>query len=229
MKICKEWKALSNEENLWKRLCDYLGVYKPISIEKTWKSTWIEYGIQPKFTICGLQLKIFDSNKRVRVEAPEIKWIGFKSALTSAVATTGIHFWRIKLKDGLPGWLCTIGVINEDIQRDHINLLDSIENMPGSYSYRYNASFVLNGIENVCRETYNPGSEIGILINLNENYLIFFKNSHVVKYSERQEEKIKIEIVPGKYRLACSLDYNETELILLNNIPLPLNYLEDLE
>lgn len=97
-----------------------------------------------------------------------------------------------------------------------------MDEMPGSFGYFYDGKVVhyTNGTRSISHGCgYGPGDIIMILLDLNKHKLMFYvcsanssKITHVTTFENIQ---------PGKYRLAVSLNYQDTEVILLENIPPP--------
>jgi len=149
-------------------------------------------------------------------------WPGYKTAVTSTCASTGLHFWRARLKPKLLGWLSVIGVINEDIAKGNLDTNVCLDDIPGSFGYFYDGKVVQhnNGSRSITHGCgYGPGDIIMILLDLDRRKLSFYvcsSNSSKVTHVTTFEN-----ISGGNYRLAVSLNYQDTEVVLLENIPPP--------
>jgi len=208
---------------LWKRFCfEAIGDGRTIHTEgKTWRDIYVQYALHPKFvSVFEETLRILDKGISVKVKSEG--WPGYKTALTSSCASNGVHFWRVQLKPKLLGWLSVIGLINEDLVKV-IETNCSMDEIPGSFGYFYDGKVVhyMNGgraISHGCG--YGPGDIIMILLDLDKSKLAFYvcssnsnKITHVTTFDN---------IAGGKYRLVVSLNYQDTEVTLLENIPPPL-------
>jgi len=222
--VCREWRLWANDESLWRRLCleeigDFLAATR--NEDKSWREIYVHYALHPKFISCFEDtLRIFDKGISAKVKSEG--WPGYKTALTSSCAESGVHFWRVQLRPKLLGWLSVIGVVNENVLKGKVDLNQSLDEMPGSYGYFYDGKVVhyRNGARSVTHGCgYGPGDVIMILLNLDKRRIVFYicssnstKMTHVSTFDDIQ---------PGKYRLAVSLNYQDTEVILLENIPPP--------
>jgi len=211
-----EFKEWGDDEGLWRRLCWYCfgGITK--EKDRTWKETFIEYDKRPHFVAWGSTLQVLERGERVKVKAQG--WPGYKTALASRSSSSGVHFWRVQLRPQLPGWLAIIGVINEAMDKPSLEV--PFCEMIGSYSFFYDGKLMKRGPHS-CRLTqgtgYSPGDIVMVYLDLDAMTLSFYlqssnKVSHVTTYHQ---------IEPGQYRLAVSLNYQGTEVLLLDKTPVP--------
>lgn len=112
--VSREWRNWAYDEILWKRLCiDGVGeVLKAVRGEgKSWRELYVHYALHPKFISCFEDtMRILDKGIAAKVKSEG--WPGYKTALSSSCAESGIHFWRVQLRPKLLGWLSIIGVVN---------------------------------------------------------------------------------------------------------------------
>jgi len=222
--VCREWTVWANDDSLWKKLCledigDFLQTIHGDG--KTWREIYVHYALHPKFISCNEDtLKILDKGLAVKVKSEG--WPGYKTAVSSTWAESGVHFWRVQLRPKLLGWLSIIGVINEELLKGKVDLAASIDELPGSFGYFYDGKVVhyMNGSRSITHGCgYGPGDTIMVLLNLDRRKLVFYicsSNSSKVTHVSTFDD-----IIPGKYRLAVSLNYQDTEVSLLENIPPP--------
>jgi len=222
--VSREWRLWAYDVSLWKRHCSELmgeGISSIPNETKTWREIYIQYALHPKFISAHEEtLRIMDKGMSVKVKSEG--WPGYKTAITSSCASSGIHFWRVQLKPKLLGWLSVVGVINEDFTKGNIDSNCSMDEIPGSFGYFYDGKVVhyLNGgraITHGCG--YGPGDLIMVLLDLDRRKLAFYvcsSNSSKITHVTTFEN-----IYGGKYRLAVSLNYQDTEVTLLENIAPP--------
>jgi hypothetical protein len=225
--VSKEWRIWAYDEILWKTLCmEGVGeVLKGVRSDgKTWRELYIHYALHPKFIACYEEtMRILEKGiaAKVKTEGWPVH-LGYKTALSSSWAESGVHFWRVQLRPKLLGWLSIIGVVNEHVLKGKLDVNTSMDELPGSFGYFYDGKVVhyTNGARSITHGCgYGPGDIIMMLLDLNKRKLVFHvcsanssKITHVTTFENIQ---------PGKYRLAVSLNYQDTEVILLENIPPP--------
>lgn len=222
--VCREWRIMSSDEILWKNLCfNSIGnFFKTMQPEgKSWKEIFIHYALHPKFISYNQStLQILDNGIGIKVKCEG--WPGYKTALTSSCANTGVHFWRVQLRPKLLGWLAIIGVINEDLLKESVDTNTPIDEISGSFGYFYDGKVVhyTNGSRSITHGCgYGPGDIIMILLDMDKCRLSY----HLCSFNSKKITHVCTfdNIQRGKYRLAVSLNYQDTEVILLENIPPP--------
>jgi hypothetical protein len=222
--VCREWRLWAYDETLWKQHCfQVIGdTLRSMQNEgKSWREIYLYYALHPKF-ICAFEdtLRILDKGMSVKVKSEG--WPGYKTAISSSCASTGVHFWRVQLRPKLLGWLSVIGLINEDIAKSKIDLNCSLDEIPGSFGYFYDGKVVhfMNGTRSITHGCgYGPGDIIMVFLDLNRKMIALYVCS--CTYSKITHVTTFEHIKEGKYRLAVSLNYQETEAILLENIKPP--------
>jgi len=219
--VCREWALWAYDESLWKKLClEGIGEFLRVMRDdgKSWREIYTHYALHPKFiSFYEDTLQVLDKGIAVKVKSEG--WPGYKTAMTSSCADSGVHFWRVQLRPKLLGWLSIIGVVNEDMLKGKLDMNIAIDELPGSFGYFYDGKVVhhMNGGRSITHGCgYGPGDVIMILLDLDRHRLVFYvcssnssKMTHVTTFDNIQ---------PGKYRLAVSLNYQDTEVSLLENI-----------